>query len=104
MTKILYLFVFLGFTSFAEDGKGIKFTEGSWSDIKSEAKKQNKLIFIDIYTTWCGPCKVMSEKVFTDAQVGGKFNETFINYKIDSGKSSSGLISFGKCFVFTFLL
>lgn len=86
MTKIFYLFTFLAFSSFAEDGKGIKFTEGSWSQILSEAKKQNKLIFIDIYTTWCGPCKMMSANVFTDSQVGEKFNEAFINYKIDAEK------------------
>jgi thiol-disulfide isomerase/thioredoxin len=86
MQKILYLLVFLSFRSFAEDGKGIKFTEGSWSQVLSEAKKQNKLIFIDIYTTWCGPCKMMSAKVFTDEKVGNKFNEAFINYKIDAEK------------------
>lgn len=86
MQKILYLIVLLSFRSFAEDGKGIKFTEGSWSQVLSEAKKQNKLIFIDIYTTWCGPCKMMSAKVFTDEKVGNKFNEAFINYKIDAEK------------------
>lgn len=86
MKKIFYLLFFLPFTSFADDRKGIKFTEGSWADIKSIAKNQNKLIFIDIYTTWCGPCKIMAEKVFTDTQVGDKFNEVFINYKIDAEK------------------
>ncbi|WP_435353335.1 thioredoxin family protein [Emticicia sp. SJ17W-69] len=86
MKKILYIFIFLTFTSFAEDRKGIKFTEGSWADIKSMAKNHNKLIFIDIYTTWCGPCKIMAEKVFTDTQVGDKFNEMFISYKIDAEK------------------
>lgn len=99
MKKIFYLFTFLAFTSFAEEGKGIKFTEGSWSEVKSEAKKQNKLIFIDIYTTWCGPCKVMSEKVFTETQVGDKFNEAFINYKIDAEKGEG--IELAKTFVIT---
>ncbi len=99
MKKIFYLFTFLAFTSFAEEGKGIKFTEGTWSEVKSEAKKQNKLIFIDIYTTWCGPCKVMSEKVFTEIQVGDKFNEAFINYKIDAEKGEG--IELAKTFVIT---
>ncbi|MFY7909889.1 MAG: thioredoxin fold domain-containing protein [Emticicia sp.] len=86
MNKILYLLIILSFSSHAADDKGIRFTEGSWADILSEAKKQNKLIFIDIYTTWCGPCKLMSAKVFTDTNVGEKFNESFINYKIDAEK------------------
>ena len=64
MTKIFYILTFFAFSSFAEDGKGIKFTEGSWSQVLSDAKKQNKLIFIDIYTTWCGPCKMMSANTF----------------------------------------
>lgn len=86
MPKLLFLLIFLSFSTFATDDKGILFTEGSWSQVLIEAKKQNKLIFIDIYTTWCGPCKVMSAKVFTDAKVGEKFNEAFINFKIDAEK------------------
>lgn len=86
MNKVIYLFFLLSFSGFAQDDKGIKFKEGTWSQILSEAKEQNKLIFVDIYTTWCGPCKVMSAKVFTDEKVGEKFNETFINYKIDAEK------------------
>jgi thiol-disulfide isomerase/thioredoxin len=99
MTKIFYLFFFFPFSSFAEDGKGIKFTEGSWVQVLSEAKKQNKLIFIDIYTTWCGPCKAMSAKVFTNTQVGEKFNEAFINYKIDAEKGEG--IELAKNFAIT---
>jgi thioredoxin-related protein len=86
MKKVLYLLVILSFSSFAANIEGIQFTEGSWSQILDEAQKQDKLIFIDIYTTWCGPCKVMSEKVFTDSRVGEKFNEKFINFKIDAEK------------------
>lgn len=69
----------LSFSSYAADDKGIKFKEGSWSEILNEAEKQKKLIFIDILTTWCGPYKTMSAKVFTENNVGEKFNESFIN-------------------------
>jgi thiol-disulfide isomerase/thioredoxin len=86
MNKILYLLIILSFSSYATDDKGIKFKEGSWSEILNEAKKQNKLIFIDIYTTWCGPCKMMSMKVFTANSIGEKFNESFVNFKIDAEK------------------
>nr|WP_299422012.1 thioredoxin domain-containing protein [uncultured Emticicia sp.] len=86
MNKILYILIMLPFLSYAIDDKGIKFKEGSWSEILNEAKKQNKLVFVDIYTTWCGPCKMMSTKIFTVNIVGEKYNESFVNYKIDAEK------------------
>jgi thioredoxin 1 len=55
-----------------------------------EAKKQNKLVFLDVYTTWCGPCKWMDENVFNDVRVAEKFNKQFVNYKID-GESFDGV-------------
>lgn len=54
------------------------------------AKKQNKLIFIDAYTDWCGPCKMLSSRTFTDANVGTFFNEKFINLKIEMEKDADG--------------
>lgn len=65
---------------------GINFYSGTWKEVLAEAQKQKKTIFIDIYTTWCGPCKQMSKNVFTDTRVGDKFNASFINYKIDAEK------------------
>jgi thiol-disulfide isomerase/thioredoxin len=65
---------------------GIQFEEGSWSDILSKAKKENKIVFVDAYTTWCGPCKWMAANAFPDKAVGDYFNSTFINAKIDMEK------------------
>jgi thioredoxin 1 len=66
-----------------EAEKGIQFTEASWSDILKKAKKENKLIFLDAYTTWCGPCKLLQKNVFTREDVAKTFNGNFINVKID---------------------
>lgn len=63
---------------------GIQFTEGTWDEVRSKALEENKLIFMDVYTTWCGPCKRMSQNVFTDPQVGVFFNQHFINYQVDA--------------------
>ncbi len=70
----------------ADDPAGIKFFTGSWKDVLTEARRQNKPVFIDIYTTWCGPCKMMAKQAFPDAKVGEKFNANFINYQIDAEK------------------
>ncbi len=65
---------------------GIQFEHSSWSDILAKAKKENKIVFVDAYTTWCGPCKWMAANAFPDKAVGDFFNSTFINAKIDMEK------------------
>jgi len=64
----------------------IAFETGTWAEVKAKAKKQNKMIFVDAYTTWCGPCKWMSKNTFTDKSVGDYYNANFINYKFDMEK------------------
>ena len=60
--------------------EGIKFVKGlSWSQIKEKAKHENKYIFVDAYTTWCLPCRVMTNEIFPQQAVGEFFNKNFIN-------------------------
>ncbi|HMT74400.1 MAG TPA: thioredoxin family protein [Chitinophagaceae bacterium] len=70
--------------SAAQDG--IQFEHGTWSEVLSRAKETKRPIFIDVYTSWCGPCKKMAKDVFPLKEVGDKFNTSFINYKIDAEK------------------
>lgn len=65
---------------------GINFFQGTWAEALAAAKKQKKLIFVDAYAVWCGPCKYMSNNVFPDKAVGEFFNKNFINYKFDMEK------------------
>ena len=67
-------------------GQGIEFFDGSWDEVLAEAKKKRRLVFVDAYTTWCGPCKMMARNTFTDSGVGEFHNENFINYKFDMEK------------------
>lgn len=62
---------------------GVKFTERAWKDLLAKAKTTDQIIFMDAYTTWCGPCKMMSKNVFTDKEVGDYYNANFINVKMD---------------------
>ncbi|OWY23089.1 DUF255 domain-containing protein [Sphingobacteriales bacterium UPWRP_1] len=73
-------------TAETQEQKGIQFFHGTWSEVKEEARKQSKPIFVDAYTTWCGPCKMMSANTFTDEKVGNFFNKFYVNYKIDVEK------------------
>lgn len=74
----------------------IQFFEGSWSEALSQAKEENKLIFVDAYTSWCGPCKLMAKQVFTDKKVGKFYNQNFINVKLDVEKGEG--IDFGNTY------
>lgn len=78
----------------AVKAQGIKFFNGSWEEAKAEAKAQGKAIFVDAYTTWCGPCKRMAKTVFTQASVGDYFNENFVNVKMDMEKKEG--LKFGQ--------
>lgn len=58
--------------------------------LKAKAKKENKLIFIDAYTTWCGPCKWISANIFTDKDVAEYYNKNFINAKFNMEDEGEG--------------
>jgi thioredoxin 1 len=66
--------------------EGIQFFESNWSKALQEAKKQNKPIFLDAYTSWCGPCRMLKQNTFTDKTVGEFFNKNFINIALDMEK------------------
>ena len=66
--------------------EGIQFTEASWKDVLKKAKAEKKVIFLDAYASWCGPCKLLQKNVFTKKAVGDYYNSKFINVKMDMEK------------------
>jgi len=66
--------------------QGIEFESGTWEELLHKAAQTQKPIFIDVYTTWCRPCKIMSSQIFPLAEVGDVYNSNFICYKIDAEK------------------
>lgn len=64
--------------------EGMEFFEGSYEEAIALAKQEEKLVFVDVWTTWCGPCIVMQETVFPLPEVGEYFNARFVNYKLDA--------------------
>lgn len=51
-----------------------------------EAEKDGKLLFIDFYTTWCGPCKMMEATTFKDAWVVKWLTEKAVSLEVDAEK------------------
>lgn len=79
MKKLIFLL--FPFALLAQEG--IQFGNLTWEATLAEAKKTNKLVFMDAYATWCGPCKQIEKYTFTDAAVGEMFNASFINVRFD---------------------
>jgi thiol-disulfide isomerase/thioredoxin len=63
-----------------------------WKKIVQKAKKAKKLIFLDCYTSWCGPCKVLEKNVFTQDSVADFYNRHFINAKLEMEKDADGIL------------
>lgn len=76
-----------------DEENGIDFFEGSWQEALAKAHEEDKLIFLDAYASWCGPCKAMQKNVFPAGKVGEYFNTHFINVKIDMEKGEGPALS-----------
>lgn len=63
-----------------------EFRNLSFDEGLAAAKQEGKLVFIDFFTTWCGPCKMMSSKTFPEKAVGDYMNAKFIPMKMDAEK------------------
>ncbi len=69
----------------AELERGIHFdTSGTWQEISARASRENKYIFVDFYATWCGPCKLMDEQVYTNDTVSRVFDRQFVSVRLQA--------------------
>jgi thioredoxin-related protein len=86
MKSVLILFLSLtSLTLTTISAQGIDFQSDTmqWTAILAKAKAENKLVFVDAYTQWCGPCKRMAKDIFPQKAVGDVYNAAFINVKMD---------------------
>ncbi len=78
------LFLISSIITFAQEA--IQFQDIPFKDLITKAKKENKIVFIDAYASWCGPCKMMEKNIFTQKAVGDYYNANFVNARIDMEK------------------
>lgn len=101
--KCISLLIFIFFISACSGSKpieknvkkGINWSQhSSLSSAIDQAKAEDKLVFIDFYTDWCTPCKMMDQDVFSDKTVADYFNKNFVNLKVNCEKGSGPNLAF----------
>ncbi len=91
--KIIVTAIIVCLFAFSASAEGMEFHHGTWAEALALSKESGKLIFMDAFTTWCGPCKKMSAMTFPQKEVGDFFNTNFINVKMDMEKGDGLMIS-----------
>lgn len=81
MKKLLTLFLLAPIFAIAQEGVNFEHNL-SWQQVQAKAKSEHKMIFVDCFTTWCGPCKYMSSTIFPQKVVADLMNAKFINVKL----------------------
>ena len=77
LNLLIAMFVFAN-SAFAQEIKWYKFDEGL-----KKATAENKVLLIDVYTEWCGWCKVMDKKTYTVPAIIQAVNKDFIAVKLN---------------------
>ncbi|MFC3200117.1 thioredoxin fold domain-containing protein [Parapedobacter deserti] len=90
MKRLALIMLLLPCIALAQQESGTHFEHGlTWAQIKEKAKQENKYLFLDCYTTWCGPCKYMTNNIFPQPKVGEFFNKNFVNAKVQMDKTDA---------------
>lgn len=71
---VLLLFLFINHNVFS----------GSFDEALSNAKEQNKLVIVDVYTDWCGWCKKMDKDTYSNDDIKDLIDDNFIYVKLNA--------------------
>ncbi|NJX16200.1 thioredoxin family protein [Tamlana crocina] len=82
MKKILLLIVAAGFMSLNATAQKINWV--SFDEALALQKKNPKKIMVDMYTNWCGPCKMLDKNTFQNPEVADYVNEHYYAVKFNA--------------------
>jgi len=92
-------FLSLSFTNRDTSEEMEKVNWMSWEEAAKLNETTPKKFFVDVYTSWCGWCKVMDKKTFSDPKVAAYLNEHFYAVKLDA-ESKEDIMHLGNKFEF----
>jgi thioredoxin-related protein len=91
MKKIFFL-LFISLITLSTQAQEIKWM--SFNEAVAAQKKNKKPIFIDVYTAWCGPCKLLDSRTFSDPSVAKLINEKYNAVKFNA--EGNEVVTLGK--------
>lgn len=86
MNRLITLLILLSACLGAAVAQGVQFVNKSFAEALEQARKENKMLFVDCYTSWCGPCKMLARDVFPQKEVGDFFSSKFVAIQMDMEK------------------
>ena len=69
----------------------------SFEEAQEAMKKQPKKLFVDVYTHWCGPCKMLDRNTFSNAQFAEFVNQNYYPVKFNA-QDENDIVFAGKTF------
>ena len=89
MFKQIGILFFVGLLAFScntepSGSESDKITWLSWEEAQEKMKENPKMVFVDVYTDWCGWCKKMDRQTFTDPKVAAYMNDHYYAVKFDA--------------------
>lgn len=56
----------------------------SLGEVESLVKKEPRKILVDVYTPWCGPCKMMDRNTFSNPEIISQMGDNFYPIKFNA--------------------
>ncbi|RYG68390.1 thioredoxin [bacterium] len=73
----------------ASKAKAVKWSS-SYKSALAEAKRTGKPVFVDVFTTWCGPCKYLDEVTYKDPKFVAE-SRNWVMVKVDAEKNQENI-------------